>query len=70
MEIELLKWVEYFRNDLPKCPYCNYDINIDEHELYELYEEEISHILCPNCEKEMEVETITSYKFTTREIDE
>lgn len=58
-------WIDYCYNDSPKCPHCDSEINIDDDELYNLYEGGDHEIECSHCEKEISVTTNVSYTFST-----
>lgn len=63
--------MDYWSNDNPKCPWCDYVIEIDKHELYELYDDNDNHYIdCPSCEKELRVSTRAVYTFSTDEQDD
>ena len=47
--------MEYWGNSDPKCPYCDHDIDINDNELWELYEEGEHAIDCPSCGKHVAV---------------
>ena len=46
-----------------KCPHCNEEINIAEHELYYLYEEGTHEVDCPSCKTTILVQVEASYTF-------
>ena len=54
--------LDYWGNGTPKCPFCDKDIDISEHDMYCLYEEDDHDIDCPYCEKTFIV--ISSCKWT------
>ena len=62
--------MDYYANSNPKCPWCDEEIDINDHELYELYDENDHYIECPSCEKEMRVSTRASYSFSTDNQDD
>ena len=64
-EYHIIKNIKYFGNDNPVCPFCDKEINISEHERYDLYEEDCHEIECPYCEKEIYVNTSVKYTFDT-----
>ena len=57
----------HYRNIEPKCPHCDNEIVISEHDLYELHSEETHEISCPYCEKNFYVVSIASWSFNTSE---
>lgn len=59
--------IEYWYNDNPKCPYCDYDIDINTYELWTLYEEGDHNIDCPNCDKSITVSANAKWSFSTDE---
>jgi uncharacterized Zn-finger protein len=61
--------IEYWGNADPKCPYCDKGIEISEHELFELYNEDIHEIDCPYCHKKIFVSSDCSWTFSTDEQD-
>lgn len=60
-------WTDYWANTDPKCPHCDYDININNNELWELYEEGKHNIDCPSCGKAMIVYVNVERSFSTDE---
>lgn len=59
--------IQYKRNDDPRCPHCDFIIDISKNEFYELYEEGEHEIQCPSCEKNITVKSEIEYKFSTDE---
>jgi len=57
--------LEFFGNDNPKCPHCGVTSRIDDNEWYELYEEGMHEVTCPDCDLDFSVSTSVSYSFTT-----
>ena len=57
--------IDYWGNNNPKCPYCDYDIDINAHELWTLYEEGDHNIDCPNCDKLIIVSANATWSFST-----
>ena len=57
----------YWGNNTPVCPRCDCEIDINEWELYGLYEEGGHDIECPYCEKEIHVVSVAKYTFSTDE---
>lgn len=51
----------------PKCPHCGADLNVHDHELWELYAEGGHAIECPRCDAEFIVNTHCQYSFSTDE---
>jgi hypothetical protein len=66
----MVKFLEYILKENPVCKHCDSEINIEEHELYELYSDEIHYILCPFCDKELRVEVNCTYLYSTDNQDE
>lgn len=60
-----MSYFKYQRNSEPVCPHCDEEIVISEHELYELYDEEITEFQCPFCTKTIKAEVECSYTFNT-----
>jgi len=59
--------LEFWRNSDPKCPHCAHVCRIDRHEWYELYNDDDIHtVTCPECDRDFDVETVTSHSFTTQ----
>ena len=72
VDMPLIKSVnshEYINREHPKCPFCDYEINIIKHELYQLYQDEPNDIECPNCKKDVLVVPEVTYTFNTDEQD-
>jgi len=46
-----------------KCNHCKTEINIQDEELFNLYEEGLHDIECPNCEKTIYVNSIATFEF-------
>lgn len=61
--------LDYWNNAQPKCPHCDEDIVIGDHELYNLYEEDTHDVTCPHCEKDFIVRSQATYTFSTDEQD-
>ncbi len=59
--------IDYIANKLPKCPFCDHEIDISANEMFELYEEGEHEINCPCCEKEIVVHSVVEYTFSTDE---
>jgi hypothetical protein len=60
--------LDYFANKHPKCPYCDLEIDIGQNELWELYQEDDSHVVeCPFCECEFNVRSSATWSFSTDE---
>lgn len=68
MPINELNEFEYYSNDEPKCPWCDTELDISRHELYELYKEDIHAIECPCCEKKFKVRSEAKWTFHTDEL--
>jgi DNA-directed RNA polymerase subunit RPC12/RpoP len=58
---------EYRKNEEPKCPFCDAEIDISINELYHLYEEETHYIDCPQCNNEIKVKSEAKWTFSTDE---
>jgi len=52
-----------------KCNHCNEDIDIQEHELFELYSEDRHEITCPYCEEKIYVNSVPTYTFEITDED-
>lgn len=59
--------IDYCYNDQPKCPFCDHDIDISENEMYDLYKEDEHEIDCPDCGKEIKINSSCSWTFSTDE---
>lgn len=59
--------IKYWGNDEPKCPFCDYEIDISDHEMYELYKEDDHEIDCPDCEEIFTVVSNCKWTFSTNE---
>ena len=57
--------LDYSMNDRPKCPHCDEEFDIWEHELYDLEDEGEQEVTCPYCDGMLNVETTVIYRFTT-----
>lgn len=62
---DVVQKVDYGVNENPKCPFCDEDIIIGMHDLYDLYQEGEHSISCPYCEKDIQVETTAIWRFST-----
>lgn len=62
----------YWHEEFPKCPWCDYVIDINKHEMFELYDtQEGDHTVeCPHCDKELLVRVHCSFTFSTDEQEE
>lgn len=56
---------DYYANDLPKCPFCDSEIDLIRHDLSEMHEEGEHEFDCPYCEKTVTVSVSVSFSFTT-----
>ena len=65
MPLTKSNYIEYWANTNPKCPHCDYDIDISNHELWKLYEEGDHNIDCPNCDKLIIVSANATWSFST-----
>ena len=52
-----------------KCNHCDFNINIDENEFYQLYEEDQHEVDCPNCGKTVYVNSVAYYRFHVTDED-
>lgn len=62
--------MDYWGLTDPKCPHCDREIDISEHELWELYKEDTHEIMCPYCRNEFQVVATASWTFSTDEQDD
>ncbi len=53
----------------PRCPHCGESIDIENHELWRLYEEGEHELECPYCGSEFRVSVEVSYSFSTDDQD-
>ncbi|MCW3109893.1 MAG: hypothetical protein JWQ09_4399 [Segetibacter sp.] len=62
---------EYENLKEPKCPHCDYIIDISKHDLYELYDSQagIVEIDCPSCNKLVKVAPDCTWRFSTDDQD-
>ena len=60
---------EHLYQDLlnPKCPFCDFNIDIDDNELFDLHEEDTHCIKCPECDLDIKVESTAVFRFSTIE---
>lgn len=57
---------EFMTNDRgPKCPHCGDLVDIQEHELWQLYDDQDQDIDCPNCDQSFHVQVHVSYSYST-----
>lgn len=56
---------DYWGNDSPKCPHCDYEIDLGSNDLYRLYEEGEHQVDCPKCDEPFMVSTRVSHSFST-----
>lgn len=57
--------------DNPTCPHCGREVSVNEHELWQLYDDQGDHrIECPHCDEEFNVTVHTVYRFSTDEQEE
>ena len=61
---------EFWGKDNPRCPCCGNEINVNDNELWYLYEDETHEVSCPACNEDFKVITNVSYSFSTNEQDE
>lgn len=61
---------EYDHLEHPICPKCDEIINIEEAELFNLYEEDRHEIYCPQCTKKIIIEShCEKWEFSTSDPD-
>lgn len=60
----------WHNNSFAKCPHCGHDNDVQECELYELYEEGNHDVRCEKCELDFVVNTEIEYKLSTEDQDE
>lgn len=58
-------FTDFIANKGPKCPHCGEDLDINEHELWQLYDDEDKDIECPLCERQFHVQIHVSYLYST-----
>ncbi|MGL4756848.1 MAG: hypothetical protein ACRCXB_31255 [Aeromonadaceae bacterium] len=58
---------DFERNDDPVCPHCGNECNIDECELWNLYEESVHSVSCPHCDMDFNVSSHARWSFSTDE---
>ena len=56
---------EFIANKGPKCPHCGEEIDIVEHELWQLYDDQDQDIECPHCDNDFHVQIHVSYSYST-----
>lgn len=61
--------LDYWRQDLPKCPHCGDECSVVDNEWWHLYEEGEHEVTCPSCENNFQVSTHVSFSFSTDEQD-
>lgn len=52
-----------------KCDKCKKDIDIHDHELYELYNENNHKVDCPYCQEKIHVNAVVDYHFVVTDED-
>lgn len=59
-------FTDFIANKGPKCPHCGEEIDVVEHELWQLYDDNFNDDLeCPHCDQKFRVEVHVSYSFST-----
>lgn len=58
---------DFIANKGPKCPHCGEEIDIGEHELWQLYDDNDQDIDCPLCDQEFHVQVHVSYSYSTED---
>jgi uncharacterized protein (DUF2225 family) len=62
--------MDFWQNENVKCPHCGEEFNPGEHDMWELYDDDIDHdVDCPSCELEFKVRATAKYSFTTADED-
>lgn len=61
---------DFSHNSNPRCPHCGKEIDVQEHELWELYKEDDHEITCPYCDEDFKVASTATYSFCTGYQDE
>jgi len=62
--------MDFWGNSEPKCPHCGSDLDISEHEAWNLYSEDGPHeVECPSCDLTYQVSSVASWTFSTDEQD-
>lgn len=69
VDLDKEKWWTHAVTDSPKCPHCDHDYEIDDHQAWHLYDptEDEHEIECPACEKTYIVKVRVKYSFSTDE---
>ena len=62
--------MKYYRADKPTCPFCDYQVDVHEDEMWYLFEEGDHEVECPSCLKVFRVESIAKWMFTTDDQDD
>lgn len=57
--------LEYHNKINPKCPLCDFTIDIEKHALYELFNDGYNEIQCPNCKGTIIVQSHAKWSFST-----
>ena len=60
-------FLDFWRNDEPKCPHCGADYHVNDHEAWHLYEEGEHEVECHSCDLTYAVSTIITHSFSTDE---
>lgn len=50
--------------DIIECNHCKEKIDINEHEMFELYQDDSHEVSCPFCKETIHVLSIPTYTFT------
>jgi DNA-directed RNA polymerase subunit RPC12/RpoP len=58
-------FTDFIANKGPRCPHCGEEIDIAEHELWQLYDDEDKDIECPLCDHTFHVQIHVSYSYST-----
>ena len=62
--------IDYAYNNEPLCPFCDYSMDINASELFQLYEDGDHELNCPNCAKLVKVQSNVTFDFSTDEQDD
>jgi uncharacterized Zn-finger protein len=58
-------FTDFIANKEPKCPHCGEEIDVNEHEMYQLYDDQDQDIDCPLCGEQFHVQVHVSYSYST-----
>lgn len=56
---------DFWSNKHPRCPHCGNECDVNDHELWHLYEEGEHEVSCPHCGLDFAVSTTVTYSFST-----